>query len=140
MVDRESNSMWAVVDGANVAYEERGKAGKPRMGNIMAIKRQLEERGYRTIIIVDASLRHEVDDPKQLEALEEQKVVRQAPAGTDADFFVLKAAEADDAIVVSNDTFGPYQQDFPWIKKRRVPYMIVKGEPHLYEQRLPNGE
>ena len=128
-----------VVDGANLAYEETTGDGKPKVSNLVAARQALQERGYTPIIIVDAALRHEIDDPDQLEALFDAQAVRQAPAGTDADFFVLKTADNEGARVVSNDRYDPYQQKFPWIRDRRVPFMIVRGEVEFYKDVLSDG-
>ena len=61
-------------------------------------------RGYDPIVIVDAALHHEVDDADQLEVLIRDQTIRQAPAGTDADRFILLTADEQDAVVISNDT------------------------------------
>ena len=121
-----------VVDGANIAYIEESKGGEPKVSNLVAVRQALEKRGYKPVIIVDASLRHQVDDPDQLEALIDDQKIRQAPAGTDADYFILQFAEQKDALVVSNDEFEQYQDQFPWIEQRRVPLMIVHGDVQLY--------
>ena len=126
----------AVVDGANVAFLERTRDDKPKVSNIVAVCQALEQEGYTSIIIVDASLRHQVDDPDQLEGLFDKGVVRQAPAGTQADFFVLATADIEDALVVSNDTFEEYQRQYPWIADRRVTLMIIGGEVILH---FPSG-
>jgi hypothetical protein len=125
-----------VVDGANVAFAERSSAGEPKVSNIVAARRALRARGYAPIIIIDATLRHEVDDPGQLEGLIDSQKVRQAPAGTDADYFVLETAEQEHAQVVSNDEFEQYRDDYPWIGERRVPFMIIDGDVQLYEDQL----
>lgn len=57
--------------------------------------------------------------------------VRQAPAETDGDAFVLAIAEEHDAVVVSNDRFEPYRDRYPWIEERRLPFMIVRGDVYL---------
>ena len=44
-----------VIDGANVAYEERSAGGKPKLSNLLKVRRELEERGQEAVIIVDAS-------------------------------------------------------------------------------------
>jgi hypothetical protein len=67
-VDRVSSNQ-AIVDGANVAYVELSPEGDPKVSNLVAVCELLEAGGYETTVIVDASLRHEVDDPKQLEAI-----------------------------------------------------------------------
>jgi hypothetical protein len=125
----------AVVDAANIAFEVRTKNGQARFSNILSVRDALQELGYKTIIIADASLIHEIDDSEQMESLLEKQVIHQAPAGTDADFFILETADREDAYVVSNDLFKPYQDKFAWIKERRIPYMIINGEAQLY---MPN--
>ncbi len=125
-----------VVDGANVAYLERSKQGKPKISNLVAVRRTLEQKGYDPIIIVDASLKYDVDDPDQLEALIDDQVVRQAPAETEADYFILETAEQQDAQVISNDQFERYRDRYPWIVHRRVPLMIIDGQVQLYRQQL----
>lgn len=122
-----------VVDGSNVAYAERAKDGKPQVSNLIAVQRALQARGLQPIIIVDAALRHQVDDPARIEALIQHQEIRQAPADTDADYFILKTAENEHADVVSNDEYQPYRRQFRWIAKRRIPLMIVRGAVELYE-------
>lgn len=122
-----------VVDGANVAYEEKTPSGKPKVGNIVAMRRALEAERLEPIVVIDASLKYEIDDPEQLEAMIESQAVRQVPARTDADFFILEIAEECGARIVTNDQYKDYQEQRPWISERRLPYMIVRGEVHLYE-------
>lgn len=122
-----------VVDGANVAYIELSSHGDPKVSNLVAVRRALQEKGYEPVIIVDASLRHKIDDPEQLEALLDKQELRQAPAGTDADYFVMEIAKEYDARIVSNDEFQSYQEEYPWIKERRVPLMIVDNHVELYQ-------
>ena len=125
-----------IVDGANVAYAERSENGDPKVSNLVAMVQTLERKGYEPTVIVDASLRHEVDDPGQLEGLLEELQYRQAPAGTDADYFILETADRLEAYVISNDEFEGKREEYPWLYERRVPFMIVHGEVELYEERL----
>ncbi len=128
-----------IVDGANVAWEEQTADGKPRVANIVAARRELEEAGYEPTILVDATLRHDIDDPDQLEALFDNKAVHQAPAGRAADGFVLQLADEQACPFVSNDMFQPYRDRYPWIEDRRRPYMIIDGRFYL-GRRPPDGE
>ncbi len=123
-----------VIDGANVAYEEKSGGGKPKLSNLLKVRRELEERGFDTVIVVDASLKYDIDDQVQLEKLIRSQQVRQVPAGTDADFFILEIANACGARIVTNDQYKDYSDRYPWIPERRLPYMIVNGEVHLYEE------
>ena len=129
----------AVVDGANVAYAEKTRDGKPKVSNITAMRTALERKHVKPIIIVDAALRHDIDDPQQMESLIDKQVVRQAPAGVPADYFVLRAAAEEGALVVSDDTYRQYRDQFPWIDQRRVPFMIVNGRVELYQPSLPEA-
>ncbi len=126
----------AVIDGANIAYAERSEKGDPKISNLLAVHAALEKKGYEPLTIVDASLVYEIDDRPQLEALIDNQTVRQAPAATDADYFVIQVAEEQNALIVSNDRYERYRTAHPWIEKRRVPVMIVQGEAELYEPKL----
>jgi hypothetical protein len=116
-----------VVDGSNLAFVEPTSEGKPRMSNLVAVSKALRGEGYDPQVVVDASLVHQVDDPDQLDALIDTGRIHQAPAGTDADGFVLQLADELDADVVSNDWFDPWREQYPWIPQRRRPLMIVDG-------------
>ncbi|HEY3474540.1 MAG TPA: hypothetical protein VGK56_08005 [Anaerolineales bacterium] len=126
----------AVVDGANVAYSEISQKGDPKVANILAVRTVLEKKGYEPIVITDASLVYEIDDRPQLEALIADQDVRQVPAETDADYFIIETAREHDALIISNDQYESYRKDNPWIDQRRVPVMILHGNAELYEPKL----
>lgn len=126
----------AVVDGANIAYIEQSQQGDSKVANIRAVRAALEEKGYQPLVIVDASLVYEIDDRPQLEQLIDEQVVRQVPANTDADYFVIQMAAEYNALIISIDLYDSYQKAHPWIEKRRVPVMIVRGHAELYEPTL----
>lgn len=130
----------AVVDGANVAYVEQTTGGKPKVSNLVAVRKALEERGFDVIMIVDAALRYKVDDPDQLEGLLNEQAVLQAPADTEADYFVLQTADEHDGLVVSNDSFKQWRDEFPWIEERRLPLMIIDGDVELYGPALHDAQ
>jgi hypothetical protein len=121
-----------VVDGANVAYAERSADGAPRVSNLVAVCKLLEGQGYTPIVIIDASLYHDIDDPAQLEGLLEKQDIRQAPSSTDADYFVLETAQRYDAWILTNDEYKDYRDDYKWIDERRVPYMVINDKVVLY--------
>lgn len=123
-----------IIDGANVAYEERSAGGKPKLSNLLRVRGELEERGLEAVIIVDASLKYDIDDQSQLETLIRSQQVRQVPAGTDADYFIIQFADQFNARVVTNDRYKDYLEQYPWITDRRLPYMIVEGEVVLYDE------
>ena len=129
---REPPPRLVLVDGSNVAHSSEG--GQARLANIMAVRAKLAEEGLESVIVADAALRHQIDDAEQYERLVDEGVVKQAPAGTDADYFILSFAEELDASVVSNDRFRDRISGFPDVRKRLIKYMIVEGEV-VFERR-----
>ena len=129
-----------VIDGANIAYIEQTETGQPKVSNLEAVYRALKRRSYRPILIIDASLIHDVDDRGQLEDFLDNPDVQQAPSQTDADYFVLETADRLDAKVVSNDEYDRYKSEYPWIEERRVPLMIVEGEVEFYQSQIESSQ
>ena len=115
-----------LVDGSNVAHSTEGE--KPLVANLLAVRDKLKEEGLQPIIMADAALRHQIDDPKVYEDMIETGSVRQAPAGTDADYFILSFARELGADIVSNDRFRDRLKQFPEARERVIRYMIVNEE------------
>lgn len=115
-----------LVDGSNVAHATEGEA--PHVSNLIAVRDKLREEGLDPIIVADAALRHQIDDPNAYEALVEHGEVRQAPAGTDADYFILSFARELNASIVSNDRFRDRAKQFPEARDRVIRFMIVNDE------------
>jgi hypothetical protein len=128
----ESSKKIALVDGSNVAFSQEGETG--RLDNINLICEKLKEEGYEALVVVDASLRHRIDDAGSYERLVGTGRIRQAPAGTDADFFILSFARELDAVIVSNDRFRDRQKSFPEARDRVIRYMILNDEV-VFERR-----
>ena len=120
-----------IVDGSNVAYSSEGE---PHLENIVLVCDKLVEEGYQPIVVVDAALRHQIDDRREYEQMVEAGRLKQAPAGTDADYFILAFARELDAAVVSNDRFRDREKAFPEARDRMIRYMIVAGEV-VFERR-----
>lgn len=131
-VPRQERSGKALVDGSNVAHSSEG--GEGRLRNIELVVAKLEEEGFDPIVVADAALRHQIDETAKYEALIEQGEIRQAPAGTDADYFILSFARELDANIVSNDRFRDRQDSFPDARDRMIRYMIVEDEV-VFEKR-----
>ncbi len=131
----------AVVDASNVALygEKADKRKKGKVKNIILMIKTLEDRGFKVFAVADASLRHKVDDPAKLERLVTSGKVAQVPPGTPADYFILSIAEAEHAIVVSNDVFKEWRELFPWVKdkNRVVRYLIENDRVYLYPDVRP---
>src|SRR3954466_15194590 len=124
--DREPTSNVALVDGSNVAHSTEGEV--PQVANLIAIRDKLMEEGLEPIIMADAALRHQIDDSRRYEQMIDEGLVRQAPAGTDADYFILSFARELNASVVSNDRFRDRMKAFPEARERVIRYMILQHE------------
>jgi hypothetical protein len=126
-----------LVDGSNVAHSSEGE--RAQLSNITAICDKLREEGYEPLVLADAALRHQVDDRVKYERMVDAGEIRQAPAGTDADYFILSFARELDASIVSNDRFRDRQKAFPDAAKRLIKYMVIRGEAVL-ERRTERRE
>lgn len=118
-------SRKVLVDGSNVAHFTEGDG--PRLQNILLVMEKLRREGFEPLIVADAALRHQIDDKAQYEQLIESGVVHQAPAGTDADFFILSFAREKDARVLTNDRFRDLARKFAKERDRVIRFMIVDG-------------
>jgi hypothetical protein len=124
--EKKAEKKIVLVDGSNVAHS--AEVGRAKVEHILLICEKLEEEGLQPVVVVDAALRHQIDDEATYEKLVEKGEIRQAPAGTDADYFILSFARELDASIVSNDRFKDHQKSFPEARERVIRYMIVAGE------------
>ncbi|HEU5210943.1 MAG TPA: hypothetical protein VFU06_16225 [Longimicrobiales bacterium] len=122
----------AIVDGSNVAHSTEGESA--RLENITLVCDRLREDGFEPVVVADAALRHQIDQPREYEELVENGTIKQAPAGTDADYFILSFARELDAAVVSNDRYRDRMDAFPEARDRVIRFMIVNGEV-VFEKR-----
>lgn len=122
----EQASNIVLVDGSNVAHSTEGE--QAQVANLLVIRDKLREEGFEPIIVADAALRHQVDDPRKYEQMIDSGEVRQAPAGTDADYFILSFARELNANIVSNDRFRDRLKQFPEARDRVIRFMIVQDE------------
>jgi hypothetical protein len=135
-VQEQELSNIVLVDGSNVAHSSEGT---PRLFNIQLVCEKLIEEGYEPVVVVDAALRHQIDRKGDYERLVDDGKLRQAPAGTDADYFILSFARELAASIVSNDRFKDRLQAFPEARDRVIRYMIVADEV-VFERRTSRRE
>ena len=126
-----------IVDASNVAHSTERMG--PMLANVRLVRDHLTEDGMTPILVADAALRHQIDDPDGYEALVKAGEIQQAPAGTDADYFILTFARELDASVLSNDRFKDRIAHFPDVQERIIRYMIVAGEVVLERRAKPRG-
>lgn len=125
--ESDDSRPYILVDGANVAFTNKTEGGEPMLENIGLVCKKLKDKGYHPIVIADATLWHEIDEPDKMDELVETGAIKQSPAGTEADYFLIQTAEKFDAKIVSNDQFEKYKARHPDVYERRVPFMIIKG-------------
>jgi hypothetical protein len=121
-----------LVDASNVAHA--GESTAARLANILLVRDKLIAEGLEPIIVADAALRHQIDDPEGYERLVESGTLRQAPAGTDADYFILSFARELEAAILSNDRFKDRIAHFAEVQDHIIRYMIVADEV-VFERR-----
>jgi hypothetical protein len=128
--DRErpdsSETQRVLVDASNVAHATEG--GAARLQNIRLVQERLREEGFEPLVVADAALRHQIDDKHAYEAMIENGQVHQAPAGTDADYFILSFARELGARILSNDRYRDRAEEFAEERERVIRFMIVDGE------------
>ena len=130
----EGGTRRAIVDASNVAHAgERGA----RLATLLAVRDELREEGFDPILVADAALRHQIDDKAGYEQLVDSGELRQAPAGTDADYFILKFAKDLGAMVVSNDRFRDGGRLADEAKRRQIRFMVMEGEVVLEKRTKP---
>lgn len=121
-----SESQRVLVDASNVAHSTEG--GEAKLANIKLVQARLLDDGFEPLVVADAALRHQIDDKQAYEAMIDGGQVHQAPAGTDADYFILSFARELNARILTNDRFRDRAQEFPEERERIIRYMIVDGE------------
>ena len=122
----------ALIDGSNVAHATEGEPA--RLANILLVRDKLAEQGFEPIVVADAALRHQIDDAEEYERLVAEGTVHQAPAGTDADYFLLSFAKELDAALVSNDRFRDRSRQFASVRRQIIRFMILANEV-VFERR-----
>jgi hypothetical protein len=125
-VENGDASRRVLVDAANVAHATEG--GEARLQNITLVMDKLRLEGFEPLVVADAALRHQIDDKSAYERLIDDGVVHQAPAGTDADYFILSFAREMDARILTNDRFRDRAHEFARERDRIIRFMIVAGE------------
>ncbi len=122
-----------ILDGSNIAWDEKSTDNKPKIANILAMINRLSQANFTKIITVaDAALRYQIDEQKKLDNLVKDGAIKMLPARVDGDKFILRLAEQEDSMIVSNDLFKEYRTEAPWIDERRIPYTILDGEVYLH--------
>jgi len=106
-----------IIDASNVSWGDGSKeAGdKPRLSNLVLVMKNLADRGFEDIVAVaDASLRHQIDNQSEYERMKKRGKIKEAPARTDADYFIIEIVKKKNALVITNDAFEDWKKQDSW--------------------------
>ena len=95
--------------------------------NPAALKTNIADLPRGGTLIVDA------DEFEKL--LSDRRVMTVAP-GEDQSRVVLDTANKLDAVIVSNNTYIDYYEEFPWIELKRISVAIMNGKAFLLDNRM----
>jgi hypothetical protein len=122
-----------LVDGSNFMIEGK-KASLSRLERLVAgLRDECNKAGttdFKIDVFVDASTRHLMSeaDKERYGQGEKQGKYLQAPAGVEADAFILAHAETCSALVVTGDMYKKYQKQYPWVNRTGEGRMITAME------------
>ncbi len=132
-----------VVDGSNIATEGRSLPSLRQLDE--AVRAFIEERTEddHIVVVVDATFEHRIDRSERKayrEALDAGELLT-PPAGTigRGDKFILEIADKSGAVVLSNDSFQEFQDEYEWLfdAGRLVGGKPVPGVGWIFTPRSP---
>jgi len=108
------DSFYIVVDGSNVALSRRTLKKKAKIYNLELIIEYLKKLAttisINWVIVIDASLRHRIDNKTKLEQLIKTGVIAQCPKNNKADDYIIEffKRHPENTVIISNDCFEEY--------------------------------
>jgi hypothetical protein len=123
--------MRYIVDGSTVLF---AGGNSPSLKNLRLLLDHLKKGDHRFEVFVDASIRHKLPEKEkgEYEELVRRGVIKQCPAGTAADEWILKRAmSVPDAKIITLDQYSDWREKYPIEDDRLVPFMIVGGKVFL---------
>ncbi len=131
-----------VVDGSNFATEGRVIPSLVQLDE--AVRAFLEENpSAEMIVVADASFAHRVAPSERARFLEAELAgeIVTPPAGAvgRGDAFILKIADRIKGVVLSNDSFQEFHEQYPWLfeEGRLIGGKPVQGVGWVFTPRLP---
>jgi hypothetical protein len=142
MSPTKSPRVRVVVDGSNFATEGRSIPSLVQLDE--AVRAFLEEYPVAEIIVVaDASFEHRVvaNERARFKESELAGEIVTPPAGAvgRGDAFILKIADRINGVVLSNDSFQEFHDEYPWLFEvgRLIGGKPVPGVGWVFTPRLP---
>jgi len=119
-----------VVDLTNILNLDKDQNQKIKIENILNVYNAVVGLGYEPHMIADASMRHHLNSADQYEDLKEKKIIRQSPAGTKADEWVLEVAKRENCKFLTNDLYREHRAEFgnDWVFNNRFTCIFSNGK------------
>ena len=130
-----------VVDITNILNLDKDQNGKIKIENILNLYNAVVELGYEPHMIADASMRHHLNSADQYKYLEDKGIIRQSPAGTEADEWVLEVAKRENCKFLTNDLYREHRNEFgkDWIFNNRFTCIFSNGKFIIRESKNNKG-
>jgi hypothetical protein len=133
------DKVYIIVDGSNIAFYKRTHNKKAKYNNLAIVKDFLKDLSKKFPIcwetIIDASLRHRIDDKDSLEKDIKKGLIAQCPDKIEADKFILEffSRHPENTLIISNDNFKEYKIDNLVIFKFVILFDEIIIEPNIEE-------
>jgi hypothetical protein len=131
-----------VVDGSNLATEGRVLPSLTQLDEAVTAFAE-ENPGAEIIVVADATFEHRVSTGERSRftdaSLAGEIVTPPAGAVGRGDAFILKIADRIDGVVLSNDSFQEFQDEYPWLFDvgRLIGGKPVRGVGWVFTARVP---
>jgi hypothetical protein len=131
-----------VVDGSNLATEGRVLPSLSQLDEAVTAFAE-ENPGAEIIVVADATFEHRVTTGERSRftdaSLAGEIVTPPAGAVGRGDAFILKIADRIDGVVLSNDSFQEFQDEYPWLFEvgRLIGGKPVRGVGWIFTARVP---
>jgi hypothetical protein len=138
----KSPRLRVVVDGSNLATEGRVTPSLTQLDEAVSAFSE-ENPGAEIIVVADATFEHRAAANERAHfndaVLAGEIVTPPAGAVGRGDAFILKIADRIDGVVLSNDSFQEFQDEYPWLFDvgRLIGGKPVRGVGWVFTPRLP---
>jgi hypothetical protein len=138
----KSTRLRVVVDGSNLATEGRVTPSFTQLDEAVSAFRE-ENPGAEIIVVADATFEHRVSTSERSRftdaSLAGDIVTPPAGAVGRGDAFILKIADRIGGVVLSNDSFQEFQDEYPWLFDvgRLIGGKPVRGVGWVFTPRVP---
>lgn len=142
MSPSKSTRLRVVVDGSNLATEGRVTPSLTQLDEAVSAFSE-ENPGAEIIVVADATFEHRAAATERTHfndaVLAGEIVTPPAGAVGRGDAFILKIADRIDGVVLSNDSFQEFQDEYPWLFDvgRLIGGKPVRGVGWVFTPRLP---